>query len=191
MSLCCDAVCGRGVWEGTVLLAWVLVELLVTSPTTHKQIGPFWCWFPGGWVCVHSRTLCVSPTNSPVRLGVSPTAATPTGFFSQRFWGFISLGWNSGLHGLSRSPVVPPTLSTCKCETARSSSQFLLPVWMNVFFFNYFIAGLPFNSIFWQFWLIFVFKCVVVLLLVVQGGKVYVSTCASSSLLRNSHERTC
>ena len=32
-----------------------------------------------------SRTLWASPTNSPVRLGVSPTTETPTGFFSQRF----------------------------------------------------------------------------------------------------------
>ena len=35
---------------------------------------------PGRCVCVHSRTLWVSPTNSPVRLGVS-AATTPTGFF--------------------------------------------------------------------------------------------------------------
>ena len=34
----------------------------------------------------HSRPLWVSPTNSSVRLGVSPTAAsTPTGVFTQRF----------------------------------------------------------------------------------------------------------
>ena len=39
-----------------------------------------------GWLCVHSRTLWVSPTNSPVRLGVSPTAtSTPTGVFNQWF----------------------------------------------------------------------------------------------------------
>ena len=58
----------------------------VTSPNTHKQIGPFWCWFLGGWVCVRSRPLWVSPVNSPVRLGISPTAApTPTSVFSQRF----------------------------------------------------------------------------------------------------------
>ena len=57
----------------------------VTSLTTHKQTGPFCCWFPGGWVCVHSRTLWVSPINSAVRLGVSLASATPTGFFSQRF----------------------------------------------------------------------------------------------------------
>ena len=36
--------------------------LLVTSPTTHKQIGPFWCCFPGGLFCVGSRTPQVSPT---------------------------------------------------------------------------------------------------------------------------------
>ena len=38
------------------------------------------------WVCVHSRTLWVSPVNSPMRLGVSPAAASiPTGVFDQRF----------------------------------------------------------------------------------------------------------
>ena len=38
------------------------------------------------WVgSVHSRTLWVSPTNSPVRSGVSPAITTPTGFLSQRF----------------------------------------------------------------------------------------------------------
>ena len=62
---------------------------------------------PGWMDCVHSNTLWVSPTNFPLRLGVSPTAATPTGFFSQRLWGFISFLWNSGLRGLPGSPVVP------------------------------------------------------------------------------------
>ena len=51
--------------------------LSVTSSISHKQIGPFWCWFLGGWVCVRSRSLWVSPRNSPVRLGVSPAAITP------------------------------------------------------------------------------------------------------------------
>ena len=94
---------------------------------------------------MHSRTLWVSPTNSPVRLGVSPTAATPTDFFSQRFQGFLFLCWNPGLHGLSCSPVVPPGLSSHECWAAQSSSHCLamgplqpscpspplLPVWMN------------------------------------------------------------
>ena len=44
------------------------------------------------------------------------------------------------------------------------------------FFFNSLVVRLPYSSIFWQFWLFFVFKFVVVLLLVVQGGKVYLPT---------------
>ena len=80
---------GRGL-RGNNAACSVLGQLSVTSPATHKQIGPFWRSFPGGWACVHSRTLWVSPKNSPVRLGVFPTAITPTGFYSQRFWGFIS-----------------------------------------------------------------------------------------------------
>ena len=52
---------------------------------THNQTGPLWCWFPSGWARAHSRPLWVSPTTSPVRLGVSPAAApTPTGSFNQR-----------------------------------------------------------------------------------------------------------
>ena len=56
----------------------------VTPSTTQKQIGPFWCCFSSGWVCVRSWTQWLSPTNSPVRLGISPVATTPTGFTSQR-----------------------------------------------------------------------------------------------------------
>ena len=62
-----------------------LCQLSVTSPITHNKIGPFWCWFPGGCACLCSRPLCVSSTNSPVRLGVSPSASTPTGVFNQKF----------------------------------------------------------------------------------------------------------
>ena len=42
--------------------------ILVTPSATHNQIGPFWCCFLCGWVCVCSRPLWVSPMNSPVRL---------------------------------------------------------------------------------------------------------------------------
>ena len=40
------------------------------------------------------------------------------------------------------------------------------------FFFNSLVVGLPYSSIFYQFWLFFVFKFVVVNLLIVQGGTV-------------------
>ena len=77
------------VWEGPrgsngacSILHWTSA----TPSATHNQIGPLWCWFPSGWACACSRPLWVSPTNSPVRLGVSPAAtSTPTGVFNQRF----------------------------------------------------------------------------------------------------------
>ena len=76
---------GRGP-RGNNATCSALCRRSVTSPTTHNQIGSFWCWFPGGWVCVHSRTLWVSPTNSLVRLEISPTATSPpTGVFNQWF----------------------------------------------------------------------------------------------------------
>ena len=58
----------------------------VTPSLTHNQVGTLWCWFPSVWACACSRPLWVSPTTSPVRLGVSPAAApTPMGVFNQRF----------------------------------------------------------------------------------------------------------
>ena len=63
-----------------------LHHISATLLATHNQIGPLWCWLPSGWACAHSRPLWVSPTTSPVRLGVSPAAApTPMGAFNQRF----------------------------------------------------------------------------------------------------------
>ena len=169
----------------------ILGRLSVTFPTTYKQIGPFWCWFLGGCFCLFSRSLWVSPVNSPVSLGVSPVSSTPTGFISQRFWGFISLHWNPGLCDLSSSLVVPPSLSACKCATTPSTScplthrgplaATLLPISApptsldECFFFNSLVVRLPYSSIFWQFWLFCVSKFLV-LLLVVQGGKVYLTS---------------
>ena len=60
---------------------FTLLWISVFHSTTHNQTGPLWCWFPSGWACAHSRPLWVSPTTSPVSLGVSPAAAsTPTAF---------------------------------------------------------------------------------------------------------------
>ena len=75
---------GRGLRRNNATCS-TLCQFSVTSPTTHNQIGLFWCLFLGGWVCVLSRTPWVCPMNSPVRLGVSPTAtSTTTGVLSQR-----------------------------------------------------------------------------------------------------------
>ena len=86
---------GRG-WEGAMGLA-PLCQMSVTPSATHNQIGSFWCWFLGGWACVHSRPLWVSQTNSPVRLGVCPAAAsTPTGVFNQWFEALFPCAWALG-----------------------------------------------------------------------------------------------
>ena len=63
-----------------------LLRISILHSATHNQTGPLWCWFPSKWACAHFRPLWVSPTTSPVRLGVSPAAApTPRGAFNQRF----------------------------------------------------------------------------------------------------------
>ena len=132
-----------------------------------------------------SRTLWGSPMNSPVRLGVSPAiASTPTSVFSQRFCDFISPQLNLGLRGLSRSPVVPPSLSSRKYGTKSSASH--RGAWSSschlagipfyhgcsptgldeCFFFNFLVVRHPYSSIFCQFWLFFVFKFVVLLVVV-------------------------
>ena len=72
----------RGTSGACSTLHWISV----TPSATHNHIGPLWCWLPSGWACARSRPLWVSPTTSPVRLGVSPAAApTPTSSFIQRF----------------------------------------------------------------------------------------------------------
>ena len=76
---------GRGL-IGSNSACSALCWFSVTSSATNNQIGPFWCYFPGGCVCVRSRPLWVSPVNPSVTLGVSPAAASsPTGVFNQRF----------------------------------------------------------------------------------------------------------
>ena len=56
------------------------------TPIPTIKLVPSAAGSPSGWACAHSRPLWVSPTTSPMRLGVSPAAApTPTGAFNQRF----------------------------------------------------------------------------------------------------------
>ena len=131
---------------------------------THNQTGPLWCRLPSGWACAHSRPLWVSPTTSPVTLGVSPAAApTPTGAFNQRFealfphagaLGYVVCFAPHHLSGLSvrecgavgsasgqTACPIRPTLCQSRSRHSHGSllrpsclSPPLLPVWMNVYF---------------------------------------------------------
>ena len=85
---------GEGL-RGSYCTCSTIHRISLFHSATHNQTGPLWCWFPSGWACAHSGPLWVSPTTSPVRLGVSPAATpTPTGVFNQRFaW----VAWSASL----------------------------------------------------------------------------------------------
>ena len=131
---------------------------------------------------MHSRTLWVSPTSSPVRLGVSPAAAsTLTGVFTQRFEALfrctgalgcvvcfaplpfllVYLCSNVGPQGLLAAAWPAPFHSPPPC--CKSSGPWLSvsapPTGLDeYFFFVSVVVGLPYSSIFCQFWLFFDFK---------------------------------
>ena len=73
-----------------MLLAPLSAGFQSLPPLSTIKLGPL-VLIPG-WVglCTRARTLLVSPTTSPVRLGVPPAAAsTHAGVFSQRFEAFF------------------------------------------------------------------------------------------------------
>ena len=87
--------------------------------------------------------------------------------------------WDCPVCQLPPCPSGPPASTLPRVLSALAANLHLPPVWMNFFFFNSLVVGLPCSSIFCQFWLFFVFKFVVVLLLVEQGGKVYLPILSS------------
>ena len=149
-----------------------LALLSFTSLATHKWIEPFevlpWCWFLSVWACVHSRAPWAPLTDSPMRLAVSPTTATPADCYSQRFLKLYLPGAGTlscvvclapqlffpvylhGNVGLPTCPAGPPVTALSHILSAPPASL------DDCFFFNSFVAGLPYSLIFWQFWLFFV-----------------------------------
>ena len=134
--------------------------------------------FPGRWVCVCSRTLWVSLTNSPMRLGVSPTASTPTGFSVRGFrlyfpvlelWVvqsvllpksdlFLSVYLHTNVGPPGPPAATLPTL-VLQLPPCHKSSPRRLPISASptgldeCSFFKSLVVGLPYSSIFCQFWL--------------------------------------
>ena len=161
---------GRGS-RGKKAACSTLCRLSVTSPATHNRIGPFWCCFPGVWVCVCSGTLWVSPMNSPVRLGVSPTdTSTPTSVFNQWFEALLPCTGTLGclvyrlVHQLlPRRPA--EVLPTCVLQSPPCSESYalgcpslpLVPVWLSVSSLTPWLLGF-YTVRFCQLLLFFVFK---------------------------------
>ena len=143
-----------------LLDSWL--AFILTSPATHKQIGPFWCWFLGGWVCVCSRTLWVSPTNSPVSLGVSSAASTPTGFFQSQVLRLYFptlepwVAWSVSLPSCSFQFICVQIWDLQVCQPL-PGPVLQLPISSSptgldeCFFFNYLVVRLSNSSVFWQF----------------------------------------
>ena len=136
-------------------------------------------------MCVHSRTLWISPMNAPIRLGVSLTTATPIGLYNQRFLRLSFSALEPWVAWCVLLPSVPlgilihtqmwdhrplpcllgPPVTTVPCVLSTPVACLLPPTSLyECFFFNYVVVGLPYSLIFWQFWVFFVFKFVVVLL---------------------------
>ena len=127
---------------------------------------------------------------SRVRLGIFPTATTPPQVFTtRRFETLLPHAWTLGCNvclalqlylpfictQMWDHPVLqpPPCCASSPPQLPLSAPHTSLD---ECFSFNSLVVGLPYNSVLWQFWLFFVFKFVVVLLLVVQGGTMYLPT---------------
>ena len=104
-----------------------LHQISVFHSATHSQTGPLWCWFPSGWACARSRPLWVSPMTSPVRLGVSPAAATtPTGVFNQRSEALFPQAGALGC-AVCFAPHRLSGLSVCECGATGCYPPLCLP----------------------------------------------------------------
>ena len=105
-----------------------LGRISIFHSDTHNQTGPLWCWFPSKWACAHFRPLWVSPTTSPVRLGVSPAAApTPRGAFNQRFEALFPQAGALGCAAVCFSAHCSSGLSVGKCGATMCYPPLCLP----------------------------------------------------------------
>ena len=130
-------------------LCWFSLPLLPTI-----KLGPSGAASRVGGFCVSSKPLWVSPMNSPVRVGVSPAAAsTPTVAFTQWFEALFptagALGcaichWAHQLLSCQPAAALPTPLHNlppcwvcqpppcCKSSPSSCPSPPLLPIWMTV-----------------------------------------------------------
>ena len=156
----------------------------MTSLAFHRQIGPFWCWFLGEWVCVHSRTLgsllwtllwgweflllLQPPQVFTARVfealvSCSGTLVCAVYLVPQLF--ILAYAHTNGglLHPpATTSPIHQPSHCLPRSSCWHESSLLILPISApptsldECFFFNSLIVRLPYSSIFWQLrWFLF------------------------------------
>ena len=193
--LCCGAVCGGDVQEGTVPLVRLLAGFKSLPLFPTSKFGP-----SGADSQVDGFVYIVGPCGSlqwtllwgwEFILLPQPPQVFPVRGFEVLFSHIGSLCCAVCLAPLLSLPVYPYENVGLPSLPAAASPDPILqpppccefsPPWLPIStpptsldesFFNSLVVGLPYVSIFWKFWLFFVFKFVVVLLLVVWGGKVY------------------
>ena len=189
---CCMWGRGRRGNNGTCsALCWISV----TSPTADNEVGLFWCWFPGGWACVRSRTLWVCEAGSFSHCRLNPHRCFQTEVLRLYFPTLkLRVAWSILLPRCSsqficrwmwdcpvRNLLPPWVLKPLPClqsslHRAAHLHPSCLPVWMTVSSLTPWLSNFHTVSIFCQFWLFFIFKFVVVVLLVVRGGTVCLPT---------------
>ena len=138
-----------------------------------------WCWIPGGWfLCMlsdpvgfSSELSCVARSFSHWHNSHNFLQPEVLRLFPQRLFPHAgTLGFAVCLAPHLFLPVYPPSLLATALPT-QSSSHCLATLHISApptnlneyFFFNSLIVGVPYSSIFWQFWLFFVSKFVVLL----------------------------
>ena len=180
--------CGKG-WSLRYLPVWgdPLCFIVVLSVWGHQKgnnAAHLLCSYPTSH---HFPCFPQADCELSCEAGTFSLCWNPHRFFTARgFESLVSLHWNPGFHGLSRSPVAPSSLSACECRITCMVHHLALPRilsapathlcpsyhsgWM---FLSLLGCRTSMQMIFCQFWLFFAFKLVVILLLVVQGGKVF------------------
>ena len=126
---------------------------------------------PRWGVCVHSRTLWVSKELSCEAGSFFRCCLNPTGVFSQRFEALFPLCWSPGLQVCLAPQLFLPVYPHMNVGPPSLPAVALLPVLCTQLpisapptglyecvFFNFLVVRLPYSSIFWNFWLFFVFK---------------------------------
>ena len=98
-------------------------------------------------------------------------------YLAPRLFLLVYLHLNVGPPSLQAKPLQGPPAATLPWVLSAQLLVSAPPTCLNeCFFFNSLVVGLPYRLIFCQFWLLFVFKFVVVLLLSVWGGTVCLPT---------------
>ena len=170
-------------------LAQLLAGFQSLSPLTTSTLGPSGAdSLVGGFVYILGP--CGPLQWALVWLGVSPTAATPTDFSQSEILRLYFpaldpwVAWSVSLPSCSSWFICTQMWDYLPCQLLPFHESSLPQLSVSTppanldecFFFNSLVVGLPDSLIFWQFWLCFVFKYVVVLLLVVWGGTVCLPT---------------